>query len=102
MRSHFFLCADKAKVVPNRWNQTFAYVISEVKLVGKRKAIGRYKPWKRGSFEKNNVEAFEGERRGSIAPAGATAHHKDLCVLWRVKGRHDDRVCAIGVGRALK
>jgi hypothetical protein len=39
MRSHFFLCADKAKVVPNRGNQTFAYVISGVKLAGKREVI---------------------------------------------------------------
>lgn len=39
MRSHFFLCVDKAKVVPNRGNQTFTYVISGVKLVGKREVI---------------------------------------------------------------
>ncbi len=41
MRSHFFLCADKAKVVPNRGNQTFAYVISGGKLVGKRGAMNQ-------------------------------------------------------------
>jgi hypothetical protein len=39
MGSHFFLCADEAKVVPNRGNQTFAYVISGVNLVGKREVI---------------------------------------------------------------
>ena len=39
MRSNFFLCTDKAKVVPNGGNQTFAYVISGVKLAGKREVI---------------------------------------------------------------
>jgi hypothetical protein len=39
MRSHFFLCTDKAKMVPNRGDQTFAYVISGVKLAGKREVI---------------------------------------------------------------
>ena len=38
MRSNFFLCTDKAKVVPNGGNQTFAYVISGVKLAGEREA----------------------------------------------------------------
>ena len=37
MRGYFFFRADKAKVVPNRGNQTFAYVISGVKLVGQEK-----------------------------------------------------------------
>jgi hypothetical protein len=39
MRGNFFLCADKAKVVPNRGNQTFAYVISGVKLAGQSEVI---------------------------------------------------------------